>query len=281
MKKMLSVCLWLACAGGAAFAQDISATIQGSILDPSNAPVPHAKVSVKNVDRNQVVRTITSDAAGNYSAPLIPIGNYSIHVEATGFKAEDRTGIVLNVSDDLKINITLQVGAITETVEVRSQPGQVELGTAANATTIEGVQVRELTLSTRNYEQLVALMPGVSATATDELYIGNSAPAGTAATLPYSINGMRNSTNNWTVDGADNVDRGSNQTLMTFPSVDAISEFKVERSLYTADTGRAGGSQISVVTKSGTSAFHGSVYEFATITWRPTTGQTMPTGSMS
>jgi hypothetical protein len=262
MTRTLSVCLFLACTGGAALAQDISGTIQGSILDPTNAPVPHAKVSIKLIDRNQVVRTITTDAGGDYSAPLIPIGNYSIKVEATGFKTEERTDIVLNVNDDLKINITLQVGAITETVEVKSQTALVELGTPANTTTIEGVQVRELTLNTRNYEQLVSLMPGVSANTTDELYIGNSAPSGFAATLPYSINGMRNSANNWTVDGTDNVDRGSNQTLMTFPSVDAISEFKVERSLYTADTGRAGGAQINVVTKSGSSAFHGSLYEF-------------------
>jgi hypothetical protein len=176
----------MACAGSAAVAQDISGTIEGSILDPSNAPVPHAKVTIKLIDRNQVVRTIITDAGGDYSAPLIPIGNYSIKVEATGFKTEDRTGIVLNVNDDLKINITMQVGAITETVEVKSQAIQVELGTPANSTTIEGVQVRELTLNTRNYEQLVSLMPGVSANTTDELFVGNSAPSGFAATLPYS-----------------------------------------------------------------------------------------------
>ena len=138
----------------------------------------------------------------------------------------------------------------------------MELGTTANASTIEGTQVRELSLSTRNYEQLVAMMPGVTANTTDQLYIGNSSPAGTAATLPFSVNGNRNSANNWTVDGADNVDRGSNLTLMTFPSVDSIAEFKVERSLYTADTGRAGGAQISVVTKSGTNQYHGDLYEF-------------------
>ena len=107
-------------------------------------------------------------------------------------------------------------------------------------------RVNQLPLSTRNYEQLVALSPGVTANTTDELYIGNSAPSGTAATLPFSVNGNRNSANNWTVDGADNVDRGSNQTLMTFPSVDSIAEFKVERSQYSADTGRAGGAQITV-----------------------------------
>ena len=262
MRRTLFVCLFMAFAGGALLAQDISGTIEGTVLDPSNAPVPRAKVTIKNTDRNLVVRTIVTDTGGNYSAPLIPIGNYAITVEAAGFKKQDHTGIVLNVNDDLKINLVLQVGAITETVEVKAQGARVELGSPASATTIEGTQVRELTLNTRNYEQLVSLMPGVSANTTDELYIGNSAPSGFAATLPYSINGNRNSSNNWTVDGVDNVDRGSNQTLMTFPSVDAISEFKVERSQYTADTGRAGGAQINVVTKSGNSSFHGSLYEF-------------------
>ena len=210
-----------------------------------------------------MVRTLTTDAGGNYSAPLIPIGNYSITVEASGFKKEDRTGIVLNVNDDLKINIVLasRRGDRNRRGE-GAMPRRWNSGRPASATTIEGTQVRELTLNTRNYEQLVSLMPGVSANTTDELFIGNSAPSGFAATLPYSINGNRNSSNNWTVDGADNVDRGSNQTLMTFPSVDAIAEFKVERSQYTADTGRAGGAQINVVTKSGTSQFHGSLYEF-------------------
>jgi hypothetical protein len=117
-------------------------------------------------------------------------------------------------------------------VTVEASAAAVELGTSASSTTIEGVQVRELSLATRNYEQLVGLMPGVTSGATDELYIGNSAPSGTAATLPYSINGNRTSANNWTVDGADNVDRGSNLTLMTFPSVDAIDQFKVAKPIH-------------------------------------------------
>src|ERR1035437_5078588 len=243
-------------------AQDISGSIAGKVMDPSSAAVPNAKVTVTNTDGNQVFRNIITDTEGNYAAPIIPIGTYSIKVEANGFKTETRTGIVLNVADDLKINISLQIGAITDTVTVEASAVGVELGTSASSTTIEGVQVRELSLATRNYDQLVSLMPGVTAGPTDELYIGNSAPSGTAATLPYSINGNRTSANNWTVDGADNVDRGSNLTLMTFPSIDAIAEFKVERSLYTADAGRAGGGQISVVTKSGSSQFHGGVYEF-------------------
>jgi hypothetical protein len=151
---------------------------------------------------------------------------------------------------------------VTDTVEVKESAVQVELSSPASATTIEGTQVRELTLGTRNYESLMGLMPGVASNAVDDLYIGNSLPSGAASTIPYSVNGARNSSNNWTVDGADNVDRGSNLTLGTFPSVDAIAQFKVERSLYTADTGRAGGAQVNVVTKSGSSQFHGGVYEF-------------------
>ncbi len=262
MKKLLWTCLLAIAVAACLAAQDISATIGGTVLDASGGGVANAKVTITNTDRNLVVRELTSEAAGTYSAPLLPIGNYEVKVEAKGFKAETRTGIVLNAKDNLKINITLQVGAVTETVEVKTQATTVELGTTANATTIEGTQVRELALSTRNYENLVALMPGVTANTTDQLYIGNSSPAGTAATLPYSVNGNRNSANNWTVDGADNVDRGSNLTLMMFPSVDSIAEFKVERSLYTADTGRAGGAQISVVTKSGTNQYHGNLFEF-------------------
>ena len=260
--RLIWSCLLATLLAGGLAAQDITATIGGTVLDPTGAAVPNAKVTVTNTDRNQVARQLTTDTTGVYSAPLLPIGNYSLKVEAAGFRIEEHPGIKLNVNDNLKINVTLQVGTTSETVEVSGAVQPVELGSSTSATTIEGTQVRELSLVTRNYEQLAYLMPGVTASTTDELYIGVSAPSGTAATIPYSVNGNRTSANNWTVDGSDNVDRGSNLTLMTFPSVDAIAEFKVERALYSADTGRAGGGQINVVTKSGTKDFHGNLYEF-------------------
>ncbi len=243
-------------------AQDNSGSMGGTILDASGASVPNAKVVITNTDRNQVVRTITTDSTGSYAVPYIPVGNYSVKVEAAGFKTEERKGIVLNVSDDLRINVKLQVGSSSEVVEVTADAAMVELGTPASSTTIEGRQITELGLGTRNYEQLMILMPGVASYAADELYVGNTAPGGATNTIPFAINGARTSANNWTVDGADNVDRGSNLTLQTYPSVDAISQFKVERSLYTADSGRAGGGQINVVTRGGTSKYHGTVYEF-------------------
>src|SRR5690348_8746698 len=184
------------CLAGYLAAQDISGSIGGTILDPTGAPVPNAKVTVTNTDRNQVVRTITTDATGTYSAPFIPIGNYEIKVEAAGFRAATRSGIILNVRDVLKINISLEIGQVTETVDVRESATPVELGTTASSTTITGTQVRELSIATRNYEQLVALTSGVTARSGDELYIGVSAPAGTANTMPFSMNGNRNSANN-------------------------------------------------------------------------------------
>ena len=206
-----------------------------------------------------MVRVLTTDASGIYFAPFLPIGTYSVKAEASGFKTNSRVDIVLNVNDVRRINLIMEVGAVTETVEVTAATTAVELGTSSSATTIEGLQVRELALGTRNFAQLVSLMPGVSnQSAVDELFVGTTGASGTTATLPYSVNGLRNSANAWTVDGADNVDRGSNLTLGYFPSIDAIGQFKVERSSYTADTGRAGGAQINVVTKSGTSQFHGS-----------------------
>lgn len=261
MRRVLSLYLPLLAGGVALLAQDVSGTIGGTILDPSGATVPSAKLTIVNTERNQVVRTLASDRSGTYSVPLIPVGIYVIKVEADGFKTVRRTGIILNVNDDLAINITLQVGDAAQTIEVKAEEG-VDLGSPASATTIEGTQIRELALGTRNYEQLMALMPGVASNAVDELYVGNSLPGGSANTVPYAVNGARTSANNWTVDGADNVDRGSNLTLQTFPSVDSVSQFKVERSLYSADAGRAGGAQINVVTKSGVSTFHGGVYEF-------------------
>src|ERR1035437_10196797 len=203
LKPLLSAFMLIACLATGLIAQDISGTIGGNIRDPSGATVPGAKVTITNTDRNQVLRTITTDPTGAYSAPLIPVGQYSVKVEVNGFKTETRTAIALNVSDDLKINIILQVGSMTDVVTVEASALSVELGTAASANTIDGTQVRELSIATRNYERLLALMPGGVSAPPDDLSLGNAAPAGTAATMPFYINGNRNSANNWTVDGAD------------------------------------------------------------------------------
>src|SRR5579864_6148444 len=258
----LFLSLILVCAT-ALVAQDITGSISGTVTDASGAGVPGAKVTVTSIDRNQVVRTTATDGSGNYAAPLLPVGNYSVTVEAKGFKKTTQKDITLNVNDKLTVNVKLEVGDVQQEVTVEASPVSVELQSPVQSTVINGTQIRELALVTRNYEQLVALMPGVSSSAVDQLYVGVSAPAGTAATIPYAINGARSAASSWTVDGADNVDRGSNLSLLNTPSVDAIAEFKVQRSGYSAEFGRAGGGMISVITKSGTSEFHGDLFEFA------------------
>jgi hypothetical protein len=245
-----------------ASAQNVTGTIQGSVSDPKGGAVANVAVSIINADQNIVIRTVRTDERGQYTAPLLPIGNYTVSAEMAGFKKVIQTGVTLNVSDRLEINLTLEVGSVSETVTVESDALRVDTQSVTPTGLITGTQVRELSLGTRNYEQLVSLMPGVSMGNLNQLYIGNSLPSGLAATVSFSVNGQRNGSNYWTIDGIDNVDRGSNLTLSNFPSVDAISEFKVLRSEYDAEFGRAGGGIINVITKSGGNTFHGNAYEF-------------------
>ncbi len=244
--------------------QETTGTIAGTITDSAGAFVHGATAIITNTDKGVVVRTVTSDADGNYVAPLLPIGRYSVTAELAGFKKASQTNIELNVNDKLTVNLTLVVGDVSEVVTVEASPVQVELQTPAAAGLISGTEVTEIALNSRNYQQLVSLMPGVSSDAAgDQIFIGVSNPlSGQSNTVRFSINGTRNTTNNWTVDGADNVDRGSNLTLLNYPSVDAIAEFKVLRGLYSAEFGRTSSGHINVITKSGAHAFHGDAYEF-------------------
>src|SRR5450755_3319363 len=243
-------------------AQETTGTILGTVTDSSGAVVPNATVTITNTDRGAVIRTLLTDKNGTFNAPQLPIGHYSMSVEAKGFKTTTESGIVLNVDEKLTKNETLTVGNVSETVSVEASSLQVDTQTAAATGLITGTQVRELALSSRNYEQLVGLMPGVTSDIGDALYAGVSAPSGNTNETAFSLNGSFGTGNNWTVDGADNVDRGGNFTLLNYPSVDAIDEFKVLRGNYNAEYGRGAGGQINVITRSGTSQFHGGLYEF-------------------
>jgi hypothetical protein len=261
MRKLFFLALVLSL-GCFSLAQEITGNIRGTVTDPSGAVVPNATVKITNTDRNQTLRTVTTNASGEYVAPLLPVGHYSVSVEAPGFKGFTQTAVELNVNDRLTINAQLQAGATSETVNVEANPLQVELQTPATQGLITGVQVRQLPLNNRNYEQLVTLQPGVTSSAADSLYVGTTNPSGGVNVVSFSINGNRNSQNNWTIDGADNVDHGSNLTLLVYPSVDGIAEFRVLRSNYSPEFGRSASGQVNVITRGGTSGFHGSLYEF-------------------
>jgi hypothetical protein len=262
-QAILVVLVLLVAFGPPAGAQVVSGTIVGTVRDTSGGTVPGATITITNLDQNLVVRTLKSDAQGSYSATLLPVGRYTVTAEATNFKRSVQTGIGLDVNETLTVNLTLEVGAATQTVTVEALPLQVDQQSAQSQTVINGTQIRELAINTRNYEQLVALMPGVSTgLASDQLYVGVSNPVGTSNQINFSVNGGRPTQNQWSLDGADNVDRGANLTLLAYPSVDSLEEFSVQRGQYGAEYGRSSSGQINVITKSGTNAFHGDLYEF-------------------
>ncbi len=243
-------------------AQETTGAISGIITDPNGSLVSGATVTIRDTDKNIVARTITTNSEGFYAAPLLLIGNYSVSIEATGFKKFTKTGIEVNVSDRLTVDATLEVGGTTEEVIVQAAPVQVELQSSSAAGLVSNLEIKELPLNNRNFIQLVTLLPGVSNGNVDQPYIGTTNPFGQTNVITISINGARASQNSWTVDGADNVDRGSNLTLLNYPSVDAIAEFKVYRNHYTAEFGRNAAGAVNVITKSGTRQFHGTAYEF-------------------
>jgi hypothetical protein len=245
-------------------AQEVSGNISGTVVDAAGAAVSGATVTLTNTDRAYVERTLTTNKAGYYVATSLPLGTYSVTVAMKGFKTSTETGLALHASDELKVDEKLVVGAPTETVTVVADQAQLNLENGQSEGLINGTQVKELVLNNRNYEQLLTLQPGVSyGNATnDQLYIGASLPSGTSAQVAYSVNGSRPTANNWTIDGADNVDRGANLTLLAYPSVDAIAEVQTLRGSYEAEYGRSASALINVVTASGTNDLHGGAYEF-------------------
>lgn len=241
--------------------QSVTGSIAGTVKDVSGGAVPNAKVTITDEEKGVAVRTARTGSAGEFSFPTLPVGRYSVTVEAPNFKKFVQSGLILNVNDKLTAYPTLEVGSLQETVNVEAASLQVNLQSAVATGIVSGTQIRELSLANRNFLELVFTVPGVSNSGGAAFFPGATAPLGTNL-VTIQVNGGRREENNFTVDGADNVDRGSNLTLLSFPSVDAIAEFRVVRGVYDAESGRSAGAQINAITRSGTSSLHGGVYEF-------------------
>src|SRR5947207_395955 len=241
----------------AAFAQTDTGTVRGTVTDPQGSAVTGAQVTITNVDTGYS-RSVKSDADGNYGFQSLPVGRYTLRVAGIqGFSNFEGKNIVLHVNDILTFDAKLKVGATTETVEVLASPNQVELSAAELSGTIEGEQITELPLNGRSFAQLLTLVPGVSPDAGfsyDKKGLNGGAD--------ISISGGASNANLFLVDGANNVDVGSGRTILIYPSLDSIQEFKVERNSYNAQFGGAGGGIVTIVTKSGTNNLHGSGYYF-------------------
>ena len=260
MKRTASKCLGIVllvwCANWSSFGQNITATLTGTVTDASGSAVAGAEVTIHNNSTNVDVSTTKTDPSGAYTATNLPVGTYTVTITASGFKNYVATEVVLHVGDHRTLDAKLEVGQITQKIEVVDSAVPVDTTSAAQSTTITGTQIRELQLNNRNFEQLLLLQPGVASGLPDQIQFGIT------NTNYVAVNGARGSANNWTVDGADINDSGSNQTLLNVPSVDSLAEFTLERSTYDAQYGRSGGGQVNVVTRSGTNEFHGDVYEF-------------------
>src|SRR5688572_17989224 len=262
LKTVTLLMLLVLAFSGVASAQEITGNLYGTVKDTTGAVVKGATVTITDIEKQVVVRTITTGDEGEWSAQNLLAGLYSIAIEATNFKKSVQNNIKLDVGQRRAVDTALEAGSISETVMVASDPVGVELATATASSLVSGDQVRELSLNNRNWVQLVALSPGVSNDLADQVYVGTTNPDGQANTINISVNGARSSQNTFTVDGADITDRGSNITIQAYPSVDSIGEFRVLRSLFPAESGRSGGGQVNVITRSGGEQFHGSAFEF-------------------
>ncbi|HKX26585.1 MAG TPA: carboxypeptidase-like regulatory domain-containing protein, partial [Blastocatellia bacterium] len=240
---------------GVGYAQDTGAIV-GTVKETTGSVIPNAKVKITNLGTGNA-REITSDNGGRYVVESLPIGVYDITVEMSGFKRVAHRAIKLNVADRLSIDIVMEVGQVAEEVTVEGGQPVVQTETGAVNYLISGSQVTELAVNGRNFVQLATLVPGTSSTnRSDVIGVGVTGNKGVA------FNGLGQGYSGWLVDGAQNTDVGNQNSLSTYPAMEAIGEFRILSSNYSAEYGTTGGANVVAVTRSGSKDFHGSAYEF-------------------
>ena len=249
----IGVCLLL---HGAAFAQTNTGRISGTITDTTSAVVPGAAVTVTN-DETHLEAKATTDNSGYYLLVNLPVGTYNVTVEAKGFRTASHTGFALDNAARVTADFKLEVGGLAESIEVSEVVGEtVNTVSGEIRHTIDSEQVQDLALNGRNYIELITLIPGVAVTSLDQMTMTTG-----LSVANQSINGNRTDTNHMTVDGASNLVSGSNTSQINNVGVDFIQQVSVQTSSFSAEYGRNSGSNINVVTKSGTAQFHGSLFE--------------------
>jgi hypothetical protein len=238
-------------------AQEFRATVSGHVLDSSGAAVPGAKIQATNVDTNETI-SATSDASGAYSMPFLRPGNYKLTATAQGFKQFIRDNVVLEAAKVAGIDISLEVGAVTDSVEVTAEAAVLETQSATRSGLVSEQQVAEMPLNARNPFMLGAMMSGVT-------FNGAAIwqrPFDNGAIAEWSINGGRDSSSEYFLDGASNNGQMGSNNVAYVPIVDAVQEFNVMTNMYNSEYGHTGSGIMNVVLKSGGSAHHGSAYEF-------------------
>jgi len=247
--------------GTLAYGQADTATIVGTVRDSSGAVIVGGTITVTETDTSTktVART---DSTGNYVVTPLRIGNYTVAVEAPGFKTETHSGIVLQVQDRLRVDFTMQVGSVNEAVNVQESVPVIETETSALGDVVASQQITDMPLNGRDYTQLATLTTGVIKITENGGGINGSTTATNGnAGGAFAVNGTRGNLNNFMLDGIDNNSNDNAGNILS-TNVDAIQEFKVQTSGYSAEFGRSGGAVINATIKSGTNAFHGTAFEF-------------------
>src|ERR1039457_20616 len=233
-------------------------SIEGTVTDPTQLPIPKASVHLTQ-EQTGVVTTGTTNSSGYFLFENLPQGVYDISVNQRGFRAEVIRGVTLDIESRVRQDVTLTVGNVTESVTVQANAVQVDTSNGTVNTVITRDQIDTAVLNGRNYEKLAMLVPGASYnSSSDELYNAGLNASGS----PVSINGLSSLSSGWFVDGAYDVNVGNGNANTHVPVLDTIDEVQVQTSNYSAKYGTTGGSVINTVTRSGTSTFHGSAYEY-------------------
>jgi hypothetical protein len=233
-----------------------TATLSGTVSDDSGALIPGATVTARNAEIG-LTRTTGTDEHGSYTVSSLPVGSYTLMAGKQGFAKKTLSGIVLQIDQKAHVDITLSVAEAAEVVTVNSEAPLVNTTTSDLGNVIENKRIVELPLNGRQFVELALLTVGASSGATK----GGTATAFQLAGPMVSVNGARPNQNEFTLDGVSITDNLFN-TISMSPSVDAIQEFKVQSGLYSAESGSRGGAQVNILLKSGTNAFHGSVFHF-------------------
>jgi hypothetical protein len=243
----------------AAFSQSTtSQEISGLVQDATGSVVPNATINVKN-NETGFVRTTQTNESGIYVVSNLPIGTYEISASASGFKQFVTTGVVLNVNSKLSVNVSLEIGNVVDKIEVKADAAQVETTTGEVGRLVSGEQATQLQLNGRNFPQLLQLLPGVSTTFSSGFGLFGGYGVNNSS---QSVNGSRTDTFSWNLDGADNKDNGGGGNNFVNINPDAIAEFKVLTTNYSAEFGYSAGAVINIAVRSGAKEYHGGAYEY-------------------
>src|SRR6476619_550104 len=242
---------------GGMFGQTLG-TITGEVKDGSGATIVGASITIRNTGTNGMRNVITNEE-GQYTVPALNPGTYEVKVEKPGFKTAMRSAFDVQVQQTARIDFTLDVGQVTESVEVQGAAALLATENATVGTVIEQQRITDLPLNGRNFLSLVALSPNVTFGFAPAAQAAGS-QGGTRSEITMSLAGSRSTWSNYTLDGITNTDINFNLYIV-LPSVEALQEFKVQTGVYPAEFGREAG-QVNVSTKGGTNDYHGSAFEF-------------------